>query len=130
MKSFKNATLAVLSLTTLLSSAAPSMASNVVSNEPFVVSATVKVKAGTEAAFKAAAEEFVLPSRKEMDNIDYTFVQSPSDPTEFATIEHWKSQAGINAHMSSPHMQVFFGKVGPLFEQGYPQIRQYIELAK
>lgn len=118
----KSATLAFLAAATLSSVSALA--------DPITVIAQVKVRPDAVEAFKAAAEEFVVPTRQEADNISYTFVQSSTDPTEFATIELWKTQAGIDAHMSSAHISVFFSKAGPLLEPGYPVIKQYSEFAK
>jgi quinol monooxygenase YgiN len=55
------------------------------------VIAIVKVKAGTEAAFKAAVEKIIAPTRAETGNRRYEFNQSLTDPTEFATSERWVS---------------------------------------
>ena len=94
-------------------------------NEPLVMIATVKVKAGFEEQFKAAAQEILAPTRAEAGNIQYDFHQSPADPTEFATFEIWRSQADIDSHMSSAHMQRFFSQVGNMFEAGYPILKTY-----
>jgi quinol monooxygenase YgiN len=121
----------VLVLMTLLSgqafasdqSVSPTVSST--SNEPIVVIAIVKVKPGTEQSFKASAAKIIAPTRKESGNIDYNFQQSTSDPTEFATVEHWKSQADIDAHMKTAPMLNFFQEVGSDFEAGYPVITEY-----
>lgn len=92
---------------------------------PITVIATVKVNPGLEKEFKYAAVEMVEQTRKEGGNISYRLVQSTTNPTEFATIELWKSQADIDEHMKSAHLQKFFGAVGSLFAPGYPVVKTY-----
>jgi quinol monooxygenase YgiN len=95
------------------------------SDLPLVMIATVKVQPGFEVAFKAAAVQILAPTRAEEGNISYEFHQSPNDPTEFATVEVWRSQADIDKHMGLPHMQNFFGQVGGMFAPGFPVLKTY-----
>ncbi|MGZ3773332.1 MAG: putative quinol monooxygenase [Pseudobdellovibrionaceae bacterium] len=94
-------------------------------SKPLVVIATVKVKPGTEEAFKAAAEEMLASARAEAGNISYTFVQGTADPTEFSTFEVWKSQDAIDNHMGLPFMKKFFSTVGNMFAPGFPILTTY-----
>jgi quinol monooxygenase YgiN len=93
--------------------------------QPLAVLALVKVKPGTEQAFKAAASDLIGPSRKESGCIDYVFQQSTEDPTEFSTIEHWKSEEALAEHVQSPQVKLFFSRVKDLFVPGFPQIKKY-----
>lgn len=95
---------------------------------PLVVIALVKVKPGNEAAFAAAARSILIPTRAEAGNISYDFHQSATDAGEFATFELWDTAEQLDAHMHAQHMQKFFGIVGPMFEEGYPQIKTYRKL--
>lgn len=98
--------------------------------EYIVVVANVKVKAGTEETFKAAAREVVSPTLKEKGNITYEFNQSVADPTVFVTYERWTSQAALDSHLQTAHMQKFFGIVGELFEPGFPTIGVFKNIGK
>ena len=91
----------------------------------FTVIATVVVKDGAVEKFKIAADALTVATRQEPANIDFTFVQSPTEPTKFATIEHWRTQAGIEDHMSSNQIKAFSEAAGQLFQTGYPQIEVY-----
>ena len=95
-----------------------------VDDQPITVIATVKVKADSVDAFKKAALKMLALTRQEAGVISYDFNQGTNNPVEFSTIELWKSQADIDAHMSAPHMQEFFKEVGDLFEVA-PSIVQY-----
>jgi len=62
---------------------------------------------------------------QEADNISYEFHQSTDDATEFATYEEWVNATALDAHIHSPHMATFFGKVGPLSaDQEVPEVRE------
>jgi quinol monooxygenase YgiN len=93
--------------------------------KPLILIATVKVLAGTEKAFKAAAVQILEATRAEEGSISYIFNQSVQDPTEFSTVEVWRSQADIDAHMIAPHVQKFFSTVGAMFVSGYPILKTY-----
>jgi quinol monooxygenase YgiN len=97
---------------------------------PLLLTATVKIQQGKQEAFKAELLSILAPTRAEAGNISYNAYQSPNDPTEFTTVEMWKSQAAIDEHMTSPHMQVFFGKVGPFFAPGFPILKTYQTIEK
>jgi quinol monooxygenase YgiN len=90
-----------------------------------VVVAQVKVKPGTEDAFKEAASRIVEPTRAEAGNLSYEFYQSLTEPTDFTTYEQWRSQADLDRHMQSAHMTLFFQQVGGDFVAGYPQIQSF-----
>ena len=92
---------------------------------PLVVIALVKVKPGMELSFKQAATKVIEPSRKEKGCVDYDFQQSTEDPTEFSTVEHWKSEQALADHIETPHVKQFFKEVSDLFAPGYPRIRKY-----
>lgn len=89
---------------------------------PVIVIALVKVKPGTEQTFKMEAMKILYPTRKEKNNIQYTFNQSLQDTTTFDTYEKWVSVDDLQNHLQTQHMQNFFAKVGNLFEEGYPII--------
>jgi quinol monooxygenase YgiN len=115
--------LTVLIMTFSILRGAEAMASE--AHQPLIVIATVKVAAGQEAAFKAAAVGILKSTRAETGNISYTFNQGVQDPTEFSTFEVWRSQADIDVHMKTVPMKTFFQTVGPLFAPGYPVLKTY-----
>ena len=94
-------------------------------NQPLTLIATVKVKPGFEKKFKEVAVQILKPTRAEQGNLSYAFHQSPIDPTEFATVEIWKTQLDIDEHMALPHMKNFFQQVGGMFAPAFPVIKTY-----
>ena len=98
--------------------------------DPVVVVAIAKVKAGKEADFKSAVLEILAPTSKEKGAILFVFNESTTSTTEFAFYEQWETQADLDAHLKSLHMQSFFELVGESFEPGYPSIKTYRQREK
>jgi quinol monooxygenase YgiN len=90
--------------------------------------ATLKVKAGNEAAFADAAAKMIEHVKKnEPATLTYVCHRSTTDPTEFAFYETYADQAAVAAHSSSEAMMQFFGAVGALLD-GRPEIKTYEEV--
>ncbi len=92
------------------------------------VIATLKVKSGSEAAFRQAAEKMLAYVKaNEPGTLAYLLNRSTSDPTKFVFYEVYQDQAAFAAHGGSDAMQEFFGAVGALLD-GRPEIHMYEEL--
>jgi quinol monooxygenase YgiN len=68
------------------------------------VVAVLKAKAGSEAVLQQALSALVEPTRAEDGCLSYALLQSAVDATTFITIERWRSQADLDAHMQTPHI--------------------------
>ena len=66
-------------------------------------------------------------SRKEDGCNGYKIFQSQSDPLEFVCYESWASDAALNAHLTTPHVQQAFEKGLPLLAEP-PDRRVYITI--
>jgi (4S)-4-hydroxy-5-phosphonooxypentane-2,3-dione isomerase len=92
------------------------------------VIATLKVKPGSEKAFREAADKMVAHVKaNEPGTLTYLLNRSTSDPTKFVFYEVYADQAAFAAHGGSEPMQQFFGAVGTLLD-GRPDIHMYEEL--
>ncbi|MBO9410646.1 MULTISPECIES: putative quinol monooxygenase [unclassified Ruegeria] len=80
-----------------------------------VVTGTVEVTPeGVERAAKAA-QEMVAETVKEQGCNVYEFSQVLGHSNRFRVYEEWESQAALEAHFATPHMEVFravLGEVG------------------
>ena len=65
----------------------------------------------TEAADALAA--LAAASRGEEGCYAYDVFESATTPGTFVTIEAWRSQDDMNAHMSTPHIATAFEVLGP-----------------
>lgn len=93
------------------------------------VIATLKVKPGSEATFRQAADKMIAYVKaNEPGTLTYLLNRSTSDPTHFVFYEVYADEAAFAAHGGSESMQQFFGAVGTLLD-GRPEIRMYEELA-
>lgn len=93
------------------------------------VIAKLRIKAGQEPAFLAAAEQMLAYVKaSEPGTLTYTLSRSLADPLEFVFVERYTDQAAFAAHGGSAAAQQFFGAMGGLLD-GRPDMSMYEELA-
>jgi quinol monooxygenase YgiN len=85
------------------------------------VYATIIAQAGNEDAVRGALVTLAAAARTEPGNLKYIVCQDPKHVTNFYTYELYKDQAGVAAHMASPHLAAAFEQVGALLA-GQPAI--------
>jgi quinol monooxygenase YgiN len=68
------------------------------------VVAVLVAKAGSEAVLESALTSLVEPTRSEPGCVSYDLYHSAVDPATFITVELWRSQADLDAHMQTPHI--------------------------
>ncbi|MDZ8055277.1 MAG: putative quinol monooxygenase [Aulosira sp. ZfuVER01] len=79
-------------------------------------------------ALKAVLLELIEPTRQEAGAIKYELLQNQEDPTDFTFIEEWTSNAALNIHLNSPHVQEALAKVEGLVA-ATPEVRRYYLVA-
>jgi quinol monooxygenase YgiN len=94
----------------------------------FVLFSSVKVKQESIVDFKNTVLPYAAQTRLEEGCIEYHVHQSPDDPTQFETYEHWKSDGDRQAHLAADYTVQFFKTTGLYFEPGYPARQKFIEL--
>ena len=52
---------------------------------------------------RRAALDCVAPTRAEPGNLAYDLTVDAQDPSLFVFVEHWDSQAALEAHRQTPH---------------------------
>ena len=81
--------------------------------------------------FAAQAREIlgalVVETRKESGCLAYELFQRPDAPHVFQTVEQWADQAGVDAHMASPHVGAAIAAAGPMFSAP-PEILSFTKL--
>ncbi len=73
------------------------------------VVAIIPAKAGSEAVVRDALAALETASRSEEGCLDYSLFESAAAPGTFVTIEAWRSQADLDAHMQTPHIAAALG---------------------
>jgi quinol monooxygenase YgiN len=71
------------------------------------VIAHVRAKPGQESRVRQLLEGLLAPTRAEAGCINYDLHQSQIDPTLFVFYENWESEAHLDAHARSTHIQSF-----------------------
>lgn len=69
------------------------------------VVALLKAKPGSEIPLGAALAALVEPTRQEAGCVSYELFESQVDASTFVTVEKWRSQADLDTHMQSAHVQ-------------------------
>jgi quinol monooxygenase YgiN len=99
-----------------------------VADGPVVVLARIVAQPGKEDAVRDALLSIVGPTRLEPDNISYELVQSAENPTEFVTLERWKTATALPGHMQQKHVTDAIAQVGG-FLAAPPSIVTYHEIS-
>jgi quinol monooxygenase YgiN len=69
-----------------------------------VVVVGMKVQDGRADELIAAFEPCIAATRQEEGNLGYALHRDAGDPDHFVMIEHWRSQADIDEHMTKPYL--------------------------
>ena len=80
------------------------------------VVATISAKEGKAAGLGEALKTLAEASRDDMGCISYEVYESASTPGTFVTVERWKSQEDLDAHMAAPHVGNAFATQGDAIE--------------
>ncbi|WP_072805837.1 putative quinol monooxygenase [Rhodococcoides yunnanense] len=76
------------------------------------VVATITAKPDSVEAVRAGLAALAAESLHESGNVSYELFESGSEPGTFVTIEVWRSEDDLDAHMKSPHLQKALSEFG------------------
>ncbi|MEO7753493.1 MAG: putative quinol monooxygenase [Terracoccus sp.] len=76
------------------------------------VVAEIIAKDGSEDAIRSALSTLVTATLEEEGCVAYELFESNAKPGTFFTIETWRSQADLDAHMTSEHIATAFAAAG------------------
>jgi quinol monooxygenase YgiN len=74
--------------------------------------AVITARAGSEQQVQQALLALVEPTRSEPGCISYDLFVSAADPATFITVESWRSQADLDAHLQTPRVQQALAAAG------------------
>jgi quinol monooxygenase YgiN len=83
-----------------------------------------RAKPGQTQALGAALSALVDPTRGETECLNYDLHQSIEDTDVWFVHENWRSAAGLEGHMQTPHLQAFLN-VAPDLVAGDLDIRRF-----
>ena len=67
------------------------------------------------------------PTRKEPGCLSWEIFQNRADPCDFTFVEEWASDAALDAHWATPHVQDALARGVPLLEAA-PDERRYVKI--
>lgn len=79
------------------------------------VVAVLVAKPGSEQVIHDALADLIEPTLAEEGCISYQLFTSAVDPATFITIEKWRSQADLDQHMQTSHIQAALAAAGEHF---------------
>ncbi|WP_249012009.1 putative quinol monooxygenase [Conexibacter sp. DBS9H8] len=79
------------------------------------VVAVLTARPGSEAVLEEALRGIVEPTRAEAGCLAYELFRSAADPLSFVTVERWRSQEDLDAHMQTPHIAAALQAAGDAF---------------
>ncbi len=79
------------------------------------VMASIVVKPEHAEAAKTQFLELAGKTRGESGCVAYELFQRPDKPHVFRTVEEWRTQADVDAHMKTPHVAAAIAVAGPMF---------------
>jgi len=92
------------------------------------VLARITVKTEAADAASKILEELAAQSRTEGGCAQYEVYRQEQAPHIFQTVEHWRTKADADVHMTTAHVAAAFAAAGPLLA-GAPEILAYTRVA-
>jgi quinol monooxygenase YgiN len=86
------------------------------SASPLRVVATIPTKPEAGEAVRAGLAELVAATRAEEGCLEYDAFESTATPGVFVTVESWRSQEDLDAHMVTPHIAKAFEVLGGVLD--------------
>lgn len=93
-------------------------------SEQVIVVAQMRAKPGQELRLRQELERLLTPTRAEKGCIHYDLHQSRNDAALFMFHENWASEADLDAHLRSPHLQAL-RKLMPELVDGQIEITKW-----
>jgi quinol monooxygenase YgiN len=69
------------------------------------VVARIVARPGKEDELRVLLQGLVEPTRREQGCVVYELLQNKTDSTDFTFVEEWNSDADLDAHLQSAHLQ-------------------------
>lgn len=92
------------------------------------VVARIPAKPDQVEAVRDVLKGLIGPTRRESGCIKYELLQNNADQTDFTFVEEWESDAALDAHLQTAHVQAALAKFNDLLE-GAADIRRYTVVA-
>jgi len=91
---------------------------------PLVITAHFTAKPGQQSRLRDELNRLIAPTRAESGCILYDLHESVDDPAQFLFYEIWQSQAHLDAHFQTPHLQRLL-KIAPEIAEGEIHVKKW-----
>ena len=78
------------------------------------VVATIPTDPAASDAVRAGLADLIAATRAEEGCLAYAAYESSAVPGTYVTVEEWREQADLDAHMQTPHIAQAFDTLGPV----------------
>jgi quinol monooxygenase YgiN len=89
------------------------------------VVARIVARPGKMEELRVLLQGLIEPTRREPGCVVYELLQNKTDPTDLTFVEEWSSEAELDAHLQSPHLQHARVRLPDLAATD-PDIRRYM----
>lgn len=89
-----------------------------------IIAGTAKIQDGKIDEVRAGCIQMQNETVKEDGCISYRFYQDLEHPTTIHIFEEWETQAALDSHMNTPHMEAFRVVLGETLAQP-PDVTRY-----
>lgn len=86
-------------------------------SEQVTLIAVATAKPGQEEELGRRLKALVEPTRAERGNINYDLHRSRDDEAVWMLYENWRSQADLDQHFETPHLQGFLGSMHEVLDR-------------
>lgn len=85
--------------------------------ELLTVIAHMRAKPGQEEALREGLQSLIEPTQAEEGYVNYDLHESVEEPGLFYLYENWESAGHLDAHLETPHLVDFAGRIEALLDE-------------
>jgi quinol monooxygenase YgiN len=97
-----------------IASLLPANAQGAPPDGPIHVHRYIEVTVDAKSQVPALLAQLAEASRKEAGVLNFEILQRPDPASQFLTVEAWKDQKSLDAHMAAPHTKQFLDRIQPM----------------
>lgn len=96
-------------------------------SEPVKMIARFTARPEQQQALRKTLQALIEPTRREQGCLRYELWHNQSNPMDFTFVEEWTSEAALEAHLRTPHIEALFKTLLEL-DVAEPEVFKYTAL--
>ena len=93
-------------------------------SEAIRVVAHIHARPGKEEELKDVLKGLLEPTHREAGCREYRLYQNKQDPRDLTFVEEWDSDAALDAHLATPHLEAAVAAMAEIVDDE-PDVRRY-----